>query len=89
MVPWDDKVPKFTYTPGGEASALFVPTVETTRLSYFLDSLLNNRCAKQSVFGIVRQPVHMCVPSGWSLMQKTRRVTLLLAFNHFQEKGSV
>lgn len=45
MVPWDDKVPKFTYNPGGEASSLFVPTVETTRLSYFLDSLVANRCA--------------------------------------------
>jgi dynein heavy chain len=43
MVPWDDKVPKFTYSPGGEASSLFVPTVETTRLSYFLDSLVANR----------------------------------------------
>lgn len=44
MVPWDDRVPKFSYAPGGEASALFVPTVETTRLSYFLDSLVANRC---------------------------------------------
>jgi dynein heavy chain len=44
MVPWDDRVPKFSYTPGGEASSLFVPTVETTRLSYFLDSLVANRC---------------------------------------------
>jgi len=43
MVPWDDKVSKFSYNPGGEASALFVPTVETTRLSYFLDSLVTNR----------------------------------------------
>jgi dynein heavy chain len=43
MVPWDDKLPKFSYSPRGEASALFVPTVETTRLSYFLDSLLANR----------------------------------------------
>lgn len=45
MVPWDDKVAKFTYTPqaGGEAGALFVPTVETTRLSYFLDSMVANR----------------------------------------------
>lgn len=61
MVPWDDRVPKFTYTPGGEASSLFVPTVETTRLSYFLDSLLNNRCVdircQQSVSVIIKQSI--------------------------------
>jgi dynein heavy chain len=68
MVPWDDKVPKFTYTPDGKASSMFVPTVETTRLSYFLDSLLNNRCVasivKQSVFVIVKQTVFGQVAMG-------------------------
>lgn len=54
MVPWDDKVPKFSYSPGGEASALFVPTVETTRLSYFLDSLVANRWGVQALLAARR-----------------------------------
>eukprot|EP00882_Tetradesmus_deserticola_P028521 GHRQ01031778.1.p1 GENE.GHRQ01031778.1~~GHRQ01031778.1.p1 ORF type:complete len:167 (-),score=47.83 GHRQ01031778.1:477-914(-) len=46
MVPWDDKVPKFTYNMDAAASgSLFVPTVEMTRLTYFLDSLVKNRWA--------------------------------------------
>jgi hypothetical protein len=42
MVPWEDKVPGFQYFPD-DFSNLFVPTVETTRLTYFLDSLVNNK----------------------------------------------
>ncbi len=42
MVPWEERVPKFTYIPGDYGS-LFVPTVETTRLTYFLDSLISNK----------------------------------------------
>jgi dynein heavy chain, axonemal len=42
MVPWDDKVQKFQYYPGA-FSNIFVPTVETTRLTYFLDSLVRNK----------------------------------------------
>ncbi|KAF5834390.1 hypothetical protein DUNSADRAFT_8976 [Dunaliella salina] len=42
MVPWEDKVPKFQYIPG-DFGSIFVPTVETTRLTYFLDSLINNK----------------------------------------------
>lgn len=46
MVPWDERVPKFSYAEArgaGRGASLFVPTVETTRLTYFLDSLLANR----------------------------------------------
>lgn len=46
MVPWDERVPRFNYadaTGGGRGGPLFVPTVETTRLTYFLDSLMANR----------------------------------------------
>jgi dynein heavy chain len=46
MVPWDERVPKFSYADAAGAGArgpLFVPTVETARLSYFLDSLMANR----------------------------------------------
>ena len=39
MVPWEARVPAFTYLPGS-FSSLFVPTVETARLTYFLDSLM-------------------------------------------------
>lgn len=42
MVPWEDKVPKFQYIPG-DFNGIFVPTVETTRLTYFLDSLIPNK----------------------------------------------
>lgn len=42
MVPWEDRVQKFQYFPG-DFGSIFVPTVETTRLTYFLDSLIPNR----------------------------------------------
>eukprot|EP00201_Polytomella_parva_P017476 CAMPEP_0175071536 /NCGR_PEP_ID=MMETSP0052_2-20121109/19298_1 /TAXON_ID=51329 ORGANISM="Polytomella parva, Strain SAG 63-3" /NCGR_SAMPLE_ID=MMETSP0052_2 /ASSEMBLY_ACC=CAM_ASM_000194 /LENGTH=4543 /DNA_ID=CAMNT_0016338719 /DNA_START=12 /DNA_END=13643 /DNA_ORIENTATION=- len=42
MAPWEEKVHKFQYFPG-DFNSLFVPTVETTRLTYFLDSLVANR----------------------------------------------
>jgi dynein heavy chain len=62
MVPWDERVPKFSYADargpggggGGGGGPLFVPTVETARLSYFLDSLLANRWAAWAgVAGVV------------------------------------
>ena len=43
MVPWEDKVQPFEYMPGGNFGTLFVPTVETTRLTYFLDSLISRK----------------------------------------------
>ena len=39
MVPWEGKVPSFSYMPDS-FSSLFVPTVDTTRLTYFLDTLI-------------------------------------------------
>ena len=39
MVHWDQRVSTFTYSPDTSA-AVFVPTTETTRLTYFLDSLI-------------------------------------------------
>lgn len=39
MVSWEVRVPAFNYTPGN-FSSLFVPTVETTRMTYFLDTLM-------------------------------------------------
>lgn len=42
MVSWEDRVDKFQYIPG-EFSSVFVNTVETTRLTYFLDSLVENK----------------------------------------------
>jgi dynein heavy chain len=42
MVHWSQRVPQFTYTPDN-FSSLFVPTVETTRLTYLLDLLLPNK----------------------------------------------
>ena len=42
MVHWEARVPSFVYAPG-DFHSLFVPTVETTRLTYFLDSFIANR----------------------------------------------
>eukprot|EP00955_Chlamydomonas_euryale_P098702 365162-Chlamydomonas_euryale.AAC.26 len=42
MVPWEDRVPEFQFT-GDDFASMFVSTVETTRLTYFLDSLVANR----------------------------------------------
>ena len=42
MVPWATKVPAFVYDPSNFAD-LFVPTVETTRLTYLLNLLVANR----------------------------------------------
>lgn len=42
MAHWSQRVPAFTYSPDNFAS-LFVPTVETTRLSYLLDLLVPNQ----------------------------------------------
>lgn len=42
MAHWSQRVPAFTYAPDNFAS-LFVPTVETTRLSYLLDLLVPNQ----------------------------------------------
>ena len=43
MVPWEERVPEFTYVDEGKFASVFVPTVETTRLTYFLDSLIARR----------------------------------------------
>lgn len=42
MAHWSQRVPAFTYAPDN-FSSLFVPTVETTRLSYLLDLLVPNQ----------------------------------------------
>lgn len=42
MTPWENRVPQFTYTQGN-FSKLFVPNVETTRLTYFLDTFVANK----------------------------------------------
>lgn len=43
MVPWEDRIQSFVYNPASDFNTFFVPTVETTRLSYFLDSLVANK----------------------------------------------
>ena len=42
MVSWAKRVPNFLYDPDNFAS-LFVPTIETTRLSYIMDLLSANK----------------------------------------------
>lgn len=42
MVAWATRVPAFAYIPGDIANH-FVPTVETTRLTYLLNLLVSNK----------------------------------------------
>jgi dynein heavy chain len=43
MAPWEERVSSFEYIDDGNFGNLFVPTVETTRLTYFLDSLISRK----------------------------------------------
>ncbi|CAG9462750.1 unnamed protein product [Pedinophyceae sp. YPF-701] len=43
LCPWQDRVADFTYANDGNFGNIFVPTVETTRLTFFLDSLIENK----------------------------------------------
>lgn len=42
MVPWANRVPKFSYMPGSFAT-VFVPTVESMPLTCFWDQLISRR----------------------------------------------
>ncbi len=42
MVSWEARVPAFAYAPDA-AAAVFVPTMETARLTYLLDTLVARR----------------------------------------------
>mmetsp|Transcript_25005 Transcript_25005/g.85566 ORF Transcript_25005/g.85566 Transcript_25005/m.85566 type:complete len:4525 (+) Transcript_25005:136-13710(+) len=42
MVPWDDKVPGFGYSSRESFNNLFVPSIESTRLTYFMNNLMDN-----------------------------------------------
>lgn len=43
MAPWEDIVDSFTYSPDETFGNMFVNTVETTRMKYFLNSFVGNR----------------------------------------------
>ena len=43
MVAWEDKVPSFMYLKTGDFGTIFVPTVDTSRLSFLLDSLMDKQ----------------------------------------------
>ena len=43
MKSWSFKVPSFSYNTGEDFSSLFVPTLESTRLRYLLDLLVDNQ----------------------------------------------
>lgn len=43
MAPWEDIVDPFTYSPEESFGNMFVNTVETTRMKYFLRSFVANR----------------------------------------------
>jgi dynein heavy chain, axonemal len=43
MAPWEDRVEAFTYNPVESFGNMFVNTVETTRMKYFLNSFVSNR----------------------------------------------
>ena len=43
MRPWEEKVEGFGYNPSEALANIFVPSVESTRLSYFLTSFIKNK----------------------------------------------
>ena len=43
MAPWSARVKPFAYANDGNYANIFVPTVDTTRLTYFLDNLVGNK----------------------------------------------
>ena len=43
MQPWTDKIETFAYENGGNFASIFVPTLDTTRLTYLLDNLIGNK----------------------------------------------
>ena len=43
MRPWEEKVEGFGYNPSEAFANIFVPSVESTRLSYFLNSFIKNK----------------------------------------------
>ena len=43
MRPWEEKVEGFGYNPSEAFANIFVPSVESTRLSYFLTSFIKNK----------------------------------------------
>ena len=66
MVSWDSKVPSFTYMPDS-FSSLFVPTLDTTRLTYFLDTLVAKKHYVMFVGNTGETPIPAFVhPQFWS-----------------------
>ena len=43
MTPWTDKVEGYGYNPSEAFANIFVPSVDSTRLSYFLNSFIKNK----------------------------------------------
>lgn len=43
MVPWTNRIKDFQYANDGNFANIFVPTMDTTRLTYFLDNLIGKR----------------------------------------------
>ena len=73
MAPWADKVSGYTYVNDGDFSSIFVPTVESTRLSYLLDSLVANKhfvmfvgAAGTGKTALMRDKMSELDPEAWS-----------------------
>ena len=43
MTHWNEQVPQYLYSPENDFGKIFVPTVETSRLTHLLDSLFDNK----------------------------------------------
>ena len=73
MAPWADRVQSYTYINDGDFSSIFVPTVESTRLSYLLDNLVANKhyvmfvgAAGSGKTALMRDKLAELDPEAWS-----------------------
>lgn len=72
------QVPKFQYI-AGDFGSIFVPTVETTRLTYFLDSLVPNKHHVMFVGNTGAPQPRACPPPAPAFKQIMCLPQLLLA----------
>lgn len=63
MEPWDKIIPSFVYDPEVPYFDLLVPTVDTVRYGYLMESLLNIRYSVlfTGTTGVGKVSVYVCV----------------------------
>ena len=69
MAHWEQRVPAFSYSPDSSAT-VFVPTVETTRLTYMLDSLVTRKHHVMFVGNTGARGPHMSCPGATARVRR-------------------